>query len=219
MRKLIPLSIISACTLAACNANGTSVSSGSPPVLCSPDAPLFTSDIGVQTINAWGANAVAYGPSGSATCISNGVTYPCTDTNIGAAFFTGSEYVSNGVLLPTVSAVTRVGSQTIYDYFTHFLVKSPVMTLESTSYVTLAGCGYGVVSGYYDFAFSDGSTTNARYTFQFQYQPIPQPISITVESGTYKGTVLNITESAGWRIMLQNSAVLPVSAYSPETSW
>lgn len=198
---LLSLGILS---LAGCNAGSTSGSTNTPSQ-CPIDAPLFTQQIGEQLIDAWGVNATKYSPTGSAGY---------TDPYVGAAYFTGVQYLSNAVLLPTVSPVTRVGSQVIYNYFTKFLTNNPVMTnIPLTDGTTLSDCGVGVISGYYDFLLSPSgstpSTVNARYTFQFQYLSMPTTVAITVESGVESGTVITVPQPAGWYIMLQNSAQLP----------
>lgn len=198
---LLSLGILS---LAGCNA-GTTSASASTPSQCPADAPLFTQEIGNQLIDTWGNNVVKYSPTGSAGY---------TDPYVGAAYLTGVQYLSNAVLLPTVSATTRVGSQAIYGYFTSFLLNNPVMTnIPLTGGTTLSDCGVGVISGYYDFVLSPSggtpSVVNARYTFQFQYLSTPTTVAITVESGVESGTVITVPQPAGWYIMLQNSAKLP----------
>ncbi|MBP9741823.1 MAG: hypothetical protein KBD37_00525 [Burkholderiales bacterium] len=210
MQKLLTLSIVSGALLTGCNSGGTSASENTS--LCPVTAPMFTTAVGEQILSTWATNAYAYSPYGNATCVSNGVTYNCTDPYIGAAFFTGVGYTADAVLLPTLSANILIGSQQLYGYFTGFLAHGPIATLIESSgpYETLAGCGYGVMSGYYDFAFSDGTpSANARYSFQFNYVSTTQYVPITVESGSESGLQLIITQSPGWYIELQNSAQLP----------
>lgn len=196
--------------LYACNSGGTS-NQGQP--ICPINAPLFSTEIGTNLINQWGINVFSYSPYGSAGY---------TDPFIGAAYFTGTEYVSNAVLLPTVSPITRSGSQEIYDYFTKFLAHGPQMTNNPGTpesggpFISLAGCGYGVISGYYNFTYQDGTPeTTARYTFQFQYQPIESNVSIVVGSGTESGAIINVKQPIGWYVKLQNSAKLPSSIGLP----
>ena len=209
MKKNILYSLI-LIGLSACNAGGNGSSS-----TCPVTAPQFSADIGTALINAWGTNVYYYSPYGSGGY---------TDPYLGAAYFTAAQYFSDAVLLPTVSPTTRVGSQAIYNYFTSFLAHGPQMTNNPGTpqsggpYITQAGCGYGVISGYYNFTFADGTApANARYTFQFQYSTAINNIAITVESGTESGKTLNILQTPGkWYIMLQNSATLPSSFGLPQ---
>lgn len=193
-------------SLYSCNSG---VGYGQDQYVCPINAPLFSTAIGTTLINQWGVNALFYSPYG-------GAGY--TDSYVGAAYFTGTEYVSNAVLLPTVSPITRSGSQEIYDYFTKFLAHGPQMTNNPGTpesggpFISLAGCGYGVISGYYNFTYQDGTpTTTARYTFQFQYQSIESNISIVVESGSKYGDIITVKQPIGWYIKLQNSGKLPSS--------
>lgn len=201
MRKLLAINVLGICVLTACNA-GSTAGGESNLTTCPTTAPMFSAELGTQLINNWGASVTKYSSE--------------SDVYVSAAYFTAANYLSDGVLLPTVSATTRVGSQAIYNYFTDFLALQPTMTNNPESpesggpYETLAGCGYGVTSGYYNFVFgSDPTVTNARYTFQFMYIPSQQSVSITVESGPSVGQVLEITQPGGWYINLQNSAKLP----------
>jgi hypothetical protein len=205
VHKLLLLNVSVACLLVGCNAGSTSTSANPPS--CPASAPLFSATVGTELINNWGVNAFAYSPYGSAGY---------TDPYVGAAYFTGVQYLSNAVLLPTLSPVTRDGSQAIYDYFTGFLAKGPVMTNNPGTpesggpFITLAECGYGVISGYYNFTFTNpSSTASARYTFEFQYISTPEQVSIMVESGASVGQLITVTQPAGWYIALQNSAALP----------
>lgn len=202
MRKLLILNLSVACFITACNSGGSST----PASVCPTTAPMFTESLGVQLLNQWGTNVLAYSPYQTPTA-----TYPSTYT--GAAYFTGAQYTPDAVLLPTVSNQIREGSQSIYSYFTKFLAHGPMMVLNSESggpYVTMAGCGTGVISGYYNFTYADGSPpTEARYTFQFNYAPTSQNIAIVVESGVESGTSIAITQAPGWYVDLQHSTGLP----------
>lgn len=177
-----------------------------PPV-CPPSTPLFTEELGTALINNWGTSVAYYSPNGSGGY---------TNVDIGAAYFTAANYLPDAVLLPTVSPVTRDNSDSIYEYFTHFLANCPIMTNNPGTpqpggpFVTLAGCGYGVISGYYNFAYtcgtSAGAMPKARYSFQFQYLSAADTISIDVIGGE----TTTLKQPAGqWYIMLQNSALLP----------
>lgn len=195
MQKFFVSGILVFCVVAC--GNGTSER-------CPSNAPLFTEALGTELINNWGNQVSSYSPGGSAGF---------TDVHVSAAYFTGNNYLPDAVLLPTVSPMTRDTSQEIYDYFTHFLADQPTMTNNPGTpqaggpFLTLGGCGYGVISGYYNFVFGhtgDGEPTNARYTFQFQYLTSPSTVSIQVP-----GQLIEINQPAGWYIMLQNSAKLP----------
>ena len=194
----------------ACNSGGNS---NQVQPTCPINAPLFSTEVGTMLINQWGTNAFFYSPYGSAGY---------TDPYLGAAYFTGTEYTSSAILLPTVSPITRSGSQEIYDYFTKFLAHGPQMinnpiTRESGGpFISLAGCGYGVISGYYNFTYQDGTPeTMARYTFQFQYQSIESNVSIIIKSGTESGSIITVKQPIGWYVKLQNSAKLPSSIGLP----
>jgi hypothetical protein len=105
---------------------------------CPINAPLFSNAIGINLINTWSANALYYSPYNESNSQQ--------DPYIGAAYFTGVEYASNAVLLPTVSPITRYGSQQIYNYFTKFLANGPQMTIESGGpFTSLAGCGLSLI--------------------------------------------------------------------------
>ncbi len=193
--------------LYACSAGSSSNGNSGSLDICPANAPLFTEQIGTSLINHWGDNVFFYSPYG-------GGGY--NDVYVGAAYFTGKQYLSDALLLPTVSPVTRVGSQQIYNYFTKFLAHGPEYTNNPSTpesggpFVSLAGCGYGVISGYYNFDYADASPpTTARYTFQFEYLPTPQFVSITVESGPQSGSIVNVSQLPGWYIALQNSGKLP----------
>ena len=206
MKKYL-LYAISLCGLYACNSGGGSSQ-------CPTTAPLFNAEIGTSLINQWGTDAYAYSPYGSKGY---------TDIYTGAAYFTGAHYLQNAILLPTVSPVTRTNAQEIYDYFTNFLAHGPQMTNNPGTpesggpYISQAGCGYGTISGYYNFTYQDGTTpTNARYTFQFQYIAESTSINITTEGGSSVGSVINIAQVPGWYIQLQNSAKLPATIGLPQ---
>jgi hypothetical protein len=193
--------------LYACSAGNSNNNNNASVDTCPANAPLFNEAIGTSLINHWGDNVFYYSPYGDAGY---------SDVYTGAAYFTGKEYLSDAVLLPTVSPVTRIGSQQIYNYFTKFLAHGPQYTNNPGTpesggpFITLAGCGYGVISGYYNFDYLDADPpTSARYTFQFEYLPSPQLVSITIESGPSVGNIITVSQLPGWYIALQNSAKLP----------
>ena len=72
------------------------------------------------------------------------------------------------ILLPTLSNQVRHNHAEIEDYFVHFLAKGPVGTLLESNvriYDALA-----INSGIYSFAFEDGTTATARFTFVYAQQ-------------------------------------------------
>lgn len=181
-----------------------SVTSFSVNASCSADAPMFTTDIGLQTLRTWGTNAYYDSPAG-------GSGYK--DSNTGAAYFTMAHYAPDAVLLPTVSYVSRVGLQGIYDYFIDFLKKNPGMSKANLKGgTTLESCGVGVMSGYYNFDLGTGAErkkAEARYTMQFEYLAKPREVSVTLMDGADSGKILHYTQPVGWYIKMQNSAALP----------
>lgn len=173
-----------------------------PTLNCPSYAPLFTAQLGTELINNWGQSVQYYSP--------NAGTYP--NVNVGAAYFTAANYTENAVLLPTVSPITRHDPQGIYEYFVSFLSHCPVLTNNPIAtegpFATLEACGFGTISGYYNFKFTCGEPGEpmARYTFQFEYIADPNTVSININGGS----TVSIPQPAGqWYIMLQNSAALP----------
>ncbi len=172
---------------------------------CTENAPLFTTEKGIAVIKNWGTLAYANSPKGSAGY---------KDTHEGAAHFTLEAYTPDAVLLPTVSHVSRVGLQSIYDYFIDFLGKNPKMTEKPiVGGTTFSGCGVGVMSGYYDFTLQKDSEpaklVHARYTMQFEYLSKPREVSVTIMEGPESGSTISYTQPIGWYVNLQNSAALP----------
>lgn len=208
MKKMLALStaaFVLSLTLTGCQEGNKNVNTEQSPQTCPANAPMFTSKIGEDRIKQWGMGANANSPVGKAGY---------EDINVGAAYFTMQNYTSEAVLLPTVSRISRVGLQGIYDYFLDFLLKNPQMTEEPLKGgTTLANCGVGVMSGYYDFMLSSPNKApklaHARYTMQFDYQSEPKEVSITVTDGPDSGKVISYTQKPGWYIDLQNSAALP----------
>lgn len=181
------------------------VSSANSTVNCPVDAPQFTTDIGLAAIKQWGKNAYENSPRGHEGF---------SASNVGAAYFTLTSYAPDAVLLPTVSSVSRVGFQGIYDYFVSFLKENPVMSkVPFKGGTTLAGCGVGVISGYYNFELKKADEppkeVHARYTMQFEYSPRPREVSLKLMGDSGFQKVITYTQPVGWYIKLQNSAVLP----------
>lgn len=207
MHKYI-ICLVSCNLLAILFISSCDIKHAEPASQCNKDAPLFTLEIGIQAINRWGENLKYYSPNGSGGY---------RDRYVGAAYFVANQYLTDPVLLPTVSPITRLGINNIYDYFTSFFAHDPQMIMNSQnrkSYanpiVTLAGCGYGVISGYYNFNYSDKTpSTAARYTFEFNYLATPKKVTIEIESGTHAKSTVTVQQLPGWYIKLQNSAKLP----------
>ena len=203
MKKLI-LAIIPlvGVGLTACGSGGTTTNNYYPDDC---NAPTFNSTTGQQLLNSWGEGLQTY----------NAEVYGDIGVESSAAFFTMSFYVPEAVLLPTVSFVQREGTQEIYNYFTHFLAKNPVMSLpnlESNVFMQL-GCGYGGASGYYNFVVYPGtineSTVNARFTFIYKYESQTFNESVVIESGPMAGQTVSQTNLPGWYIDTQQSSILP----------
>jgi len=74
-------------------------------------------------------------------------------------------YLSDAVLLPTLSNKVRKSDAERVDYFEHFLSKKPVGRIESRTIRT--GCNKATDSGIYTFTFADHSVVKARYTFTY----------------------------------------------------
>ena len=138
------------------------------------------------------------------------------DVYLGAGYFTMTYYTPDAILQPTVSPVQREGTQEIYDYFTHFLVTNPIMSIPSPeSNVAMdLGCGYGGYVGYYDFEQYSGTnkqtTTNARFSFTYKYMETAFTSSFIVESGSQMGQTITQTNQPGWYIYQQQSSALPI---------
>lgn len=204
MKKLI-LAIIPlvGVGLTACGSGGGTTTNNYYPDDC--NAPTFNSTTGQQLLDSWGEGLQTY----------NANTYGDIGVESSAAFFTMSYYAPEAVLLPTVSFIQREGTQEIYDYFTHFLAKNPVMSLpnlESNVFMQL-GCGYGGASGYYNFVVNPGtvneSTVNARFTFVYKYESQTFNESAVIESGPMTGQTVSQTNLPGWYIDTQQSSILP----------
>lgn len=76
-------------------------------------------------------------------------------------------YAPNAVLLPTVSNRVRTDRAGIVNYFETFLAKSPRGTILSST-TTVLDRTTAVRNGTYRFAFSDGSTVDARFTYVYE---------------------------------------------------
>lgn len=76
-------------------------------------------------------------------------------------------YESNAILLPTVSNQVRHNREEIIDYFVHFLAKGPKGKIDEEN-VRVYG-PLAINSGVYTFAFKDGTSVQARYTFVYRW--------------------------------------------------
>ncbi|WP_090121743.1 SgcJ/EcaC family oxidoreductase [Kosakonia arachidis] len=74
-------------------------------------------------------------------------------------------YLSDAVLLPTVSNKVRLTDEERIDYFEHFLEKKPVGKIDSRT--IRLGCNKAIDVGTYTFTFADKTKVSARYTFTY----------------------------------------------------
>lgn len=166
--------------------------------------PAFNKQTAEQMLTNWGNGLQLYSVN----------TIP--DVYLGAGYFTMTYYTPDAILQPTVSPIQREGTQEIYNYFTHFLVTNPIMSIPSPeSNVAMdLGCGYGGYAGYYDFLQYVGTdkqkTTNARFTFIYKYMETSFTSSFMVESGSQVGQTITQTNQPGWYIYQQQSSALPI---------
>jgi uncharacterized protein (TIGR02246 family) len=81
-------------------------------------------------------------------------------------------FARDAVLLPTLSGEERTTHAAIRDYFVHFLQKSPVGHIDTSS--VRIGCNMAARMGNWTFTLSDGagkkSLAHARYTFIYSYE-------------------------------------------------
>lgn len=101
----------------------------------------------------------------------------------GDASEVANNYLSDAVLLPTLSNKVRLTDEERIDYFKKFLAKKPVGHIDSRTIRT--GCNKAVDTGTYTFTFADGSKTSARYTFTYTW------------------------DGKGWRISSHHSSAMP----------
>ena len=76
-------------------------------------------------------------------------------------------YSPDSVLLPTLSDTPRLTAPAKVDYFQHFLEKRPVGTINQRH--VFIECNAAIDTGLYTFAFNDGSSAKARYTFTYHW--------------------------------------------------
>ena len=75
-------------------------------------------------------------------------------------------YAKNAILLPTVSNRVRHNHDEIEDYFFNFLSKVPSGKIDESNVRIFQDLA--INSGIYTFAFADGSTVQARFTFVYK---------------------------------------------------
>ncbi|MGC6388899.1 nuclear transport factor 2 family protein [Ewingella sp. S1.OA.A_B6] len=78
-----------------------------------------------------------------------------------------ANYLSDLVLLPTVSNQVRLTDTERVDYFEHFLENKPVGKIDSRA--IRIGCNKAIDSGIYTFKFNDNTSVKARYTFTYAW--------------------------------------------------
>ncbi|MFC3395598.1 SgcJ/EcaC family oxidoreductase [Brenneria rubrifaciens] len=79
-----------------------------------------------------------------------------------------SNYLSDAVLIPTVSNKVRLTEAERIDYFEHFLAKKPRGKINSRT--IRIGCNKAIDTGIYTFTFADKSKLLARYTFTYAWR-------------------------------------------------
>lgn len=120
----------------------------------------FSRKDGIELIKKWGNNIKQF------------LAIQHEDYELAVAEFVAKHYLKDSLILPTVSAITRVGFNDIHSYFSDFLSRNPTLILTDNDinsvHVTLAQPKTGVMCGYYSFLIKD-AIVNARYCMQFQY--------------------------------------------------
>ncbi|HHD2899384.1 SgcJ/EcaC family oxidoreductase [Klebsiella pneumoniae] len=76
-------------------------------------------------------------------------------------------YLTDAVLLPTVSNKVRLTDAERVDYFEHFLAQKPVGKIDTRT--IRIGCNKAIDTGTYTFTFANGSAVSARYTFTYAW--------------------------------------------------
>lgn len=94
-------------------------------------------------------------------------------------------YLSDAVLLPTVSNQVRLTDAERVDYFEHFLEKKPVGKIDTRT--IRLGCNKAIDTGTYTFTFADNTSVSARYTFTYAW------------------------DGAAWKISSHHSSAMPES--------
>lgn len=76
-------------------------------------------------------------------------------------------YLTDAVLLPTVSNTVRLTDEQRKAYFDHFLQKGPKGKIDSRT--IRIGCNKAIDTGTYTFSFKDNTSVSARYTFTYAW--------------------------------------------------
>ncbi|MGC0994541.1 SgcJ/EcaC family oxidoreductase [Pantoea agglomerans] len=98
-------------------------------------------------------------------------------------------YVSDAVLLPTISNQVRLTDQERIDYFKDFLKKGPSGKIDSRT--IRVGCNKAIDTGVYTFTFKDNTHVTARYTFTY------------------------VWDGQGWKISTHHSSAMPEPVSKP----
>ncbi|MEN4535886.1 SgcJ/EcaC family oxidoreductase [Pantoea agglomerans] len=98
-------------------------------------------------------------------------------------------YVSDAVLLPTISNQVRLTDQERIDYFKDFLKKGPRSKIDSRT--IRIGCNKAIDTGVYTFNFKDNTHVTARYTFTY------------------------VWDGKGWKISTHHSSAMPEPVSKP----
>lgn len=98
-------------------------------------------------------------------------------------------YVSDAVLLPTLSNKVRLTDQERIDYFKEFLKKGPSGKIDSRT--IRIGCNKAIDTGVYTFTFKDNTHVTARYTFTY------------------------VWDGKGWKISTHHSSAMPEPVSKP----
>jgi hypothetical protein len=197
MKKIFLVLVVA---LMSCSTNATTNAPDLKNISCTINNPKFDKVTGIDVIQSWGKDLVHYQ-----------TIYKQSNFKVdnAPAEFTANHYTQNAVLLPTLHSKTRVGLQEINDYFDGFMTKDPhlVLTKDDIKHakVTLTGCGYGFMSGYYSFL-SKGKLLKASYTMQFHYQADPELVTVD----TNDGHNITVNQNPGWYIATQHSSMLPL---------
>lgn len=85
----------------------------------------------------------------------------------GDAHKVSENYLSDAVLLPTISNHVRLTDKERVDYFKTFLQKKPVGKIDSRT--IRSGCNKAIDTGTYTFTFADNTAVTARYTFTYAW--------------------------------------------------
>ncbi|WNN43966.1 MULTISPECIES: SgcJ/EcaC family oxidoreductase [Winslowiella] len=85
----------------------------------------------------------------------------------GNAQTVADNYLSDAVLLPTVSNHVRLTDAERKDYFEHFLQKKPFGKIDTRT--IRIGCNKAIDAGTYTFTFKDNTSVSARYTFTYAF--------------------------------------------------